>query len=272
MANSVLQKVDRLLSLEAKAENESEIRELVNEIFARTDELYELTATESDPKKGRRLLSLCLKKLRALNNNRESTLEKCDYCFVELDRLLESVCLCTDILLSDSEVNLSFAPEKVAVSCCPSLIVDSFMNLISNAVKYSRGKNITAALRPEKRQCVISVSDSAGENNTLSLIKPKSGLRSVQNTARLHGGRLLFASNGSSFSAEMAISAELPRGKRYHAPPFSSYLENRFPRCISGCAIVFLSVSSSKKKRQNKKRTAVWQFLCGTPWGNRTLN
>lgn len=239
MANSVLQKVDRLLSLEAKAENESEIRELVNEIFARTDELYELTATESDPKKGRRLLSLCLKKLRALNNNRESTLEKCDYCFVELDRLLESVCLCTDILLSDSEVNLSFAPEKVAVSCCPSLIVDSFMNLISNAVKYSRGKNITAALRPEKRQCVISVSDSAGENNTLSLIKPKSGLRSVQNTARLHGGRLLFASNGSSFSAEMAISAELPRGKRYHAPPFSSYLENRFSPVYLGLCDCF---------------------------------
>ena len=228
MPYSLLQKIDRLLSLEETAENESEIRELVNEIFARSDELYELTATASEPERGKKMLSQCLRKLRTLNNNKESALKNCDYSFVELDKLLEGVCLCTNILLSESDMNLFFIPEKVAVSCCPSLIVDSFMNLISNAVKFSKGKNITASLTLGKRQCVVSVTDSAGEEDALSLIRPKSGLRSVQNTARLHGGRLLFASSGSSFSARMALSADLPRGKRYHAPPFSSYLENRF--------------------------------------------
>ena len=39
MPYSLLQKIDRLLSLEETAENEGEIRELVNEIFARSDEL-----------------------------------------------------------------------------------------------------------------------------------------------------------------------------------------------------------------------------------------
>lgn len=228
MNPSLLQKVEHLFALEPEPKNESEIRELITEIFSRSAELYELTATESDPEKGKRLLSLCLKKLRALNNNKEGALKKCSFSFVELDRLLEGVCLCTDILLAQSDVSLFFAPEKIAVSCCPSLIIDAFMNLISNAVKFSKGKDITVSLKSGKGQCVICVSDSANEADTLSLIKPKSGLRSVQNTARLHGGRLLFASDGSSFSARMALSAELPKGKRFHAPPFSSYLENRF--------------------------------------------
>ena len=228
MKNSIFQKVDRLLELEETSENEKEIRELVNEVFARSDELFELTETKACPGEGKRILSRCLQKLRRLNNNRESSLKSCEYSLVELDKLLEGVCLCTDILLSESDINLFFIPEKVSVSCCPSLIVDSFMNLISNAVKFSGGKDITASLKLEKGQCVISVSDSVGEGDALSLIRPKSGLSSVSNTARLHGGRLLFASSGDDLSAKLALSTSLPQGKRFHAPPFSSYLENRF--------------------------------------------
>lgn len=226
MSSSLLKKVSRLLSLDETAENESEIRELVSEIFSRSCELYELTESEALPGRSKKILSLCLGKLRALNNNKERALKECDFCFVELDRLLEGVCLCSDILLSEKNVKLSFEPEKIAASCCPSLIIDAFLNLISNAVKFSRG-DIRVALSSGARQCVISVSDSAKDCD-LAFLKPKSGLLSVRNTARLHGGRLLFSASGDTFSARMALSLDLPRGKRYRSPPFTSYLENRF--------------------------------------------
>lgn len=226
MTTSLLKKISRLLSLGETKENESEIRELLSEIFSRTGEVYELFETESEPGKARQVLSLCLKKLRTLNNNREGSLQNCGFLFVELDRLLENVCLCCDILLSDKNIKIYFEPEKIAASCCPSLIIDAFLNLISNAVKFSHG-DIYASLSSGARQCVISVADEA-KNEDLSLLRPKGGLLSVQNTARLHGGRLLFSSGESSFSASMALSLDLPRGKRYHAPPFTSLLEDRF--------------------------------------------
>lgn len=225
MSSSLLKKVSRLLSLDETRKNESEIRELISEIFSRSCELYELAENQSNPGEAKRILSLCLKKLRVFNNNKEKELENCGFLFVELDRLLENVCLCSDILLSDKNIKLYFEPERIAVSCCPSLIIDAFLNLISNAVKFSSG-NIHASLSSGARQCVITVADEA-KHEDLSHIKPKSGLLSVQNTARLHAGRLLFSSNENSFSAKMALSLDLPRGKRYHAPPFTSFLEDR---------------------------------------------
>ncbi len=226
MSVSLSKKVSRLLSLDEIKENESEIRELVSEIFSRSCELYETFATETDPKKPQRILSSCLQKIRTLSNRKESELQNCGFLFVELDKLLENICLCSDIILSGKNVKLSFEPERIAVSCCPSLIIDAFLNLISNAVKFSAG-DIHASLSSGARQCVITVSDEA-ENKDLSLLKPKGGLLSVQNTARLHGGRLLFSSGKNAFSASMALSLDLPRGKRFHAPPFTSYLEDKF--------------------------------------------
>lgn len=226
MSSSLSKKVLRLLSLDETKENESEIRDLVSEIFSRSCELYEISRTEAEPKKPEQILSSCLKKLRTLSNRKESALQRCDFLFVELDRLLENVCLCSDIILSENNVKLYFEPERIAVSCCPFLIIDAFLNLISNAVKFSCG-DVYATLSSGARQCVITVRDEAqGEN--FSLFRPKDGILSVQNTAKLHGGRLLFSSSKNSFSASMAISTELPRGKRFHAPPFTSYLEDRF--------------------------------------------
>lgn len=227
MSVSLSKKVSLLLSLDETKENESKIRELVSEIFSRSCELYENFATEADPKKPERILSSCRQKLRSLSNRTECELQSCGFLFVELDRLLESICLCSDILLSDKNVKLCFEPERIAVSCCPSLIIDAFLNLISNAVKFSCG-DIHASLSSGARQCVITVSDRANKS-TSSLQKPKTGISSARNIAFLHGGRLLLSSSKSgTFSAKMAISTELPRGKRYHAPPFTAYLENRF--------------------------------------------
>lgn len=225
MKETLKEKVSRLLLLEPTKENENEIRALVSEIFLRSCELYEIAQTKGEAEKTKMLLSRCLKKLRAVNNKTEKELRECEFLFVELDRLLESVCLCTDILLSDKNKKLFFESEKIAVSCCPQLIIDAFLNLISNAVKFSSG-DIRASLSSGNRQCVITVSDAA-KSEELSLIRPKDGLLSVQNTAKLHEGRLLFSSGKSSFSARMALSLELPRGKRYHAQPFTAFLENR---------------------------------------------
>ena len=226
MENSLTHKVSRLLSLSETAANESEIRELVSEVFLRSGELHELLCKESDPFADRRILSDCLKKLRTLNNNKEGALEFCDYSSVELDRLLESICLCADILLSESGANVFFTAQKTVASCCPALIIDAFLNLISNAVKFSSGGDIMSSLTKYQSQCVISVSNEG--KGAILPIEAKSGLRSVQNTARLHGGRLLFSSGRGGFSAQLAFSLDIPRGKRFNAPPFSEYLENRF--------------------------------------------
>ena len=226
MKNSLTLKVSRLLSLAETAENEREIRELVNEVFLRSAELHELLCKESDPFADRRTLSKCLRKLRTLNNNKESSLTACEYNCVELDRLLESVCLCADILLSECGSNVCFTAERAVVSCCPTLIIDSFLNLISNAVKFSNGGDVTARLSKRRRQCVVSVSNEGGR--VLLPLKSGGGLKSVQNTATLHGGRLLFSSGKTSFSAQLAFSLDIPRGKYFEAPAFSQYLENRF--------------------------------------------
>lgn len=223
---SLLEKVDRLLSLSETQSNESEIRELLTEIFDRREELRTLVCETGESRKDGEILSRCLQKLRTLNNKKESALSKCEFSFVELDRLLEGVSLCADILLSEKDLSLFFTAQKAAVACCPALIIDAFLNLISNAVKFSDGSEIDANLSLRGRQCVISVFEKSGSD--LGALKAKSGLRSVQNTAKLHGGRLLFSSEKNRFGAQMALSLELPRGKRFHAPPFSSYLENRF--------------------------------------------
>lgn len=222
----LLEKVDRLLSLNETQSNESEIRELLTEVFDRREELRTLVCKTPGGREDSELLSKCLQKLRTLNNNKESALSKCEFAFVELDRLLEGVSLCADILLSEKELSLFFTAQKAAVACCPALIVDAFLNLVSNAVKFSGGGEIDSSLALRGRQCVISVFEKS--NCDLGSLKAKSGLRCVQNTARLHGGRLLFSSRENRFGAQMALSLDLPRGKRFHAPSFSSYLENRF--------------------------------------------
>lgn len=219
------EKIDRLLSLEESAKNEREIRELVSEVFSRSDELYELTETTASPGESERILSLCLRKLRAMNNDRISRLNDCGFLFVELDRLLESVCLCCDILLGDKGKKLHLDAEHIAVSCCPQLIIDAFLNLISNAVKFSDG-DIRCSLGSGKHQCVLTVAESG--KSALLPLRPKNGLLSVQNTARLHSGRLLFSeTRGGNFSAELAISTSLPHSRRYRTPPFTGFLEDR---------------------------------------------
>ena len=226
MENSLTKKVERLLAIEETEENESEIRELVCEVFSRSAELHELLCRESDPTADRRTLSCCLRKLRTLNNNKESALTCCEYSVVELDRLLESVCLCADVLLSQCGANVFFISRRAVVSCCPTLIIDAFLNLISNAVKFSGGPDIFAALTVKNRRCVISVTDEGG--GAALPLTAKSGIKSVQNTARLHGGSLLFSSGLSGFSARLALSCEIHGEKPFAVPSFSSYLQNRF--------------------------------------------
>lgn len=226
MEATLPQKVSHLLSLPETAENESEIRELVCEIFSRSNELHEMLCKESDPFADRRTLCVCLKKLRALNNNKESSLTFCEYSLVELDRLLESVCLCADILLSECGANVFFTAQRAVVSCCPTLIIDAFLNLISNAVKFSADGEVTAALTFFENQAVISVRN---KSKSMPLpLKASGGLKSTVNTARLHGGRLLFSNYGAFFSAHFAFVSGARREKRFEAPPFTEYLENKF--------------------------------------------
>lgn len=240
MEATLPQKVSRLLSLSETAENESEIRELVCEVFSRSAELHELLCRESDPFADRRTLCFCLKKLRGLNNNKESALKSCEFSLVELDRLLESVCLCADILLSECGANVFFTSERAVVSCCPALIIDAFLNLISNAVKFSSDKEVRARLFAFKNQTVISVSNKSG--GTPLPLKARGGLKSAVNTAFLHGGRLLFSAAPDCFSAHFALSPGSRREKRFDAPPFTEYLENRFSPVHVGLCDCFCEI------------------------------
>ncbi|MCM1364369.1 MAG: hypothetical protein NC122_03980 [Faecalibacterium sp.] len=227
MLQTIESKLQQLSKLEPTIENEFKIRSLIAEISA-------MTNNNIHDEHDKNALSACLLSLRKLENNKCACAKKCDYSFFDIAKLLENICLCSDILLADTGVNLHFESEKAEISCCPQIIIDAFLNLISNSVKFGRGTEIDATLtRNSSRITVIVSNDGEFDFSSASL---KSGIRTAHNAARLHHGRLFYSSCDKKVRAGFSIPCTLEPTIKFDIPPFSFYLEDTFSPVHIGLA------------------------------------
>ncbi|MCM1544851.1 MAG: hypothetical protein NC110_06065 [Ruminococcus sp.] len=230
MTQAIESKLEQLSMLEPTSQNEAKIRSLVNEISA-------MTNCDIDKSCDKNVLSACLLSLRALENHKCSCAKKCDYSFFDVAKFLENISLCSNILLADAGINLHFESEQAEVSCCPQVIIDAFLNLISNSVKFGSGKEIEASLTKHGNNLTVIVTNE-GELD-FSAISPKSGIKTAANAARLHHGRLFYSSCGKKVRAGFSIPCTLEPTIKFDVPAFSFYLEDAFSPVHVGLAGLF---------------------------------
>lgn len=215
MDKTTLDKLKRLTLLEPAKENEAEIRELVCSILSCCEKPADIEAKR-----------MCLCKLRALSNEKCIAAKECDYGVLDLSELLRSVCLCADILLSGSGYKVTAELEPVLCAVCPTVIIDGFLNLISNAARFGKSREIYVLLKGCGGFASVKVIND-GELQ-FDCCKPKKGIKAAENAARLHGGTLLYGSDRKTVTAGFSVSSRLRQSRRYDMPLFSDLLTDEF--------------------------------------------
>lgn len=208
-------RLHKLSLIPEKCENEEEIRNLACEIlsFASEDERPEA-------------LLQCRNKLRKLQNEKCRKAESCQMCILDIGKLLESITLCADVLLSDVSKTLNYTFERQTIGCCPSLIIDAFLNLISNSAKFSNGGNIVISAFSKGDSEFIIVENSGYMD--CSCMKSDGGIAAAAKAAKLHGGRLLYSSSGKNVKAGISLSNKIEAKRKYEVPAFSHFLSDEF--------------------------------------------
>jgi len=227
MIKTLETKLDELFSLEPIGKNEAKIRDLISEISFITHEPL-------PGAKNGEIMSRCLMTLRNLENNKCLAAKKCEYSLLDVSRLLENVSLCCDILLADVGINLKFESESAEFSCCPQLIIDAFLNLISNSAKFGSGNEIDVCVSPCKNGFTVVVSNEG----TLNFFDAMSGhgIKTAANAVKLHRGRLFYSSCNHKVKAGFSIPKGLDATIKFDVPPFSHYLEDSFSPVRIGLA------------------------------------
>lgn len=226
----MLSKLDSYLKLLNETavivENEDKIRSLCSDIIA---------CAKSEKKE--ETVLLCRKKLRQLQN------EKClneksekEFVCTDFGFLCESLCTSAGILLTDAGKNLNFSSQKVFVYCNAETIIDAVLNLISNAAKFSKGKDITATVTTVGSQAVLKVENKTDGRCALDF---HTGLRAVSHAAQANGGRFVLSSGTDNAKAVLALPQKNTKENYYRAPAFSSFLENTFSPVYIGLSDVF---------------------------------
>lgn len=220
-------KKERLIKTPPSAENERLIRELAGEVFCRAK-------SEGDPD----TMRACLLKLRSLENMKRFCEKKCEYGEIDVSQLIESVCLCADILLSELGVSVKTQLEPVQSVCCPAAVAGAFLNLLSNAAKFGSGGEVSATVRKGGGFVYVGIENEG--SLLFDRCQPRLGVRSAANSAHLHKGNLLYSSNGSRVRAVFSLSDRLHATRRFDAPVFSQLLSDEFSQVhvgLSDCRI-----------------------------------
>lgn len=217
--------LDKLANTNPTEANEKEIRELICSLLPLSSAEERLS-----------VLSLGRQKLRKTENSKKKNKRSCVMKSYDLGSLLESVSRSADIILADKGKTLSFDFEKSECDSCPSLIIDAFLNLISNSAKFSKGDEIYALLETKKDSKILTVENKgfapcgnfAGD-----------GIAAASRAARLHGGRLFYSSGKGRVVASMSFPSVHRAKRKYEVPIFSDFLTDEFSRVHIGLSDVF---------------------------------
>lgn len=206
-------------------ENEFKIRNLCSEIVANAQD-----------KKDHNAVNVCRKKLRCLENEKCRNAKSVQMKELDLARLIENLSLCSDIILSDMGKKVSCEAEKCTISCCPKIIINAFMNLISNCAKFGRDNFINISLRSLPDSTVITARNSG----TMDFSKVKGGgIAAASNIARLHKGRLFYASGNNSVEAALCIPQNEKAKQKYNVPDYTAFLTDEFSPVHIGLSDIF---------------------------------
>lgn len=216
---------EKLKSIEPTAEKEREIRELICDLLP-------ISSAQERVK----VMNIGRQKLRKTENSKYKTKRNCIMKSYDLGSLLESISRSADIILADKGKTLQFDFDKNECDSCPTLIIDAFLNLISNSAKFSSGDEIYATLRTKGDSKILTVEnkgfcpcgDFSGE-----------GIASASRTARLHGGRLFYSSGKGRVKASMSFPEAHRAKRKYDVPLFSEFLTDEFSRVQIGLSDIF---------------------------------
>lgn len=215
--------LEKLRYIPERVENEEAIRNLACDILASADENERYFA-----------LCECRRKIRKIQNEKCRTAHDGDMQSLDIGKLIENLTLCAGVLVSQESKKFSCDLERQTVACCPSLIIDAFMNLLSNSVKYSSTNDISVSLFSKGENEFIII-ENAGHINFGDL-SSKGGIDAAAKCARLHSGRLLYSSSGGRVKAAMSISRTMKGGRQFSVPDYSSYLTDEFSPVYIGLA------------------------------------
>ena len=217
--------LEKLIKISPDEKNEKEIRELICSLLP-------LSSAEERE----RVMRLGRQKLRKTENSKKKTRRNCVMKTYDLGVLLESVSRSADIILADKGKTLEFDFEKNECDSCPGLIIDAFLNLISNSAKFSEGDGIYATLKTKGDSKILTV-----ENEGFAFCGDFSGegINSASRTARLHGGRLFYSSGKGRVKASMSFPVMHRAKRKYEVPLFSEFLTDEFSRVQIGLSDIF---------------------------------
>ncbi|MGN1418707.1 MAG: hypothetical protein ACI4W6_05205 [Acutalibacteraceae bacterium] len=206
-------------------ENEEKIRNLCTDILACTDEKNRFDA-----------LSRCRKKLRLLENEKCRKAKELHTKNLDIGKLIESVCLCCDIILASMGKSVKLSTKKIKLSCDPEIIIDAFLNLISNSAKFSFADEITVSVTEKNGGAVITVENDGRID--FDKISRHGGIAAAENASFLHAGRLLFSQTNEKVRAFLQIAPCAICKSDYAVPDFSQFLTDDFSSVHIGLADV----------------------------------
>lgn len=215
----------RLENINPVVGNEEKLRELIFEILP-------LCSFEEK----QQVLLLSRQKLRKLQNRKDRYRKSCGMKSCDISTLFESVTRSSDIILSDVGKSLDFSFQKCQCDICPELIIDAFLNLISNSAKFSRSSRILLSMKAENGSEVITVEN---EGSCSCAEFSKEGIKTAAAIAKLHSGRLFYSSFQNRVKASMSFPVKRESKIRYEAPMFFDYLTDDFSKVQIGLADVF---------------------------------
>lgn len=230
MKKTVLFPLESLGKIETTPENEEEIRELICRILAQNK-------TESAK-------AACRRKLRALENEKLIRQSKAGYSYLDLSELLRSMCLCSEILLGHTGLRIYCNTEDISSAACPNAFAVGFLNLLSNAAKFSLDTTIEVCLKEAGRQAVITVKNQG--HFDFERDRFKKGLTAAENAAKLHNGSLFIGASSGCVTAAMSLSLFLKPEKRIEVPLFPELLTDEFSCVHIGLSDVFPPASDEE--------------------------
>ena len=216
-----------------RAGNDNALRERIAELLLGCSAAF--AASSTVPPAVRPTEQLCLQLLRESDNRRRAKQKRCAYYGCDVCALLEHASLGADVLLTDTRRSLVFTGDPLLCGADPTLLLDGYLNLVANAVRYGTG-DVFTDLRERGTDALLSV----GTNACAPLPDAfHDGLRCAANAARLHGGRLLLAASPTRFCAVMRFQTTLPWERLFTPPRFSQYLQERVaPLRIALCQVL----------------------------------